>query len=163
MYFRGQSFRNIPLKDLRKKIGYVPQVPILFNRSVYENISYGNNISKDEIINILQEYNILKEFSNLEKGLDTPIGKNGSRLSGGQRQLVWCLRVLLNNPDVLILDEPTASIDFKTKEILNALLDKVMKDKIVIMVTHDDYLLQKADRVIVMQNGQIVKDIPKNK
>lgn len=159
LYYRGETYNMVPPRDLRKAIGYVPQVPILFNRSVIDNIRYGNNVSRENIIDILQKYDIMKEFVNLEMGLDTPIGKNGSRLSGGQRQIVWCLRVLLNHPDVLILDEPTASIDFKTKEILNRLLDDVMKDKIVIMVTHDEYLLKKANRVIMMGKGTIVRDV----
>lgn len=159
IYWRGQSYNDIDSRQLRRNIGYVPQTPILFNRSVLENIAYGNNFSRHEIVTILNDYGIMKEFDNLEMGLDTAIGKNGSRLSGGQRQLVWCLRVLLNNPEVLILDEPTSSIDHKTKDTLNRLLDVVMKDKIVIMVTHDEYLLQRADRLIVMEKGSVAKNM----
>jgi ABC-type bacteriocin/lantibiotic exporter with double-glycine peptidase domain len=159
IYWRGKSYNDIDLRHMRRTIGYVPQTPILFNRSVLENIAYGNNFPRHKIVEILNDYDIMKEFGNLEMGIDTPIGKNGSRLSGGQRQLVWCLRVLLNNPEVLILDEPTSSIDHKTKETLNRLLDVVMKDKIVIMVTHDEYLLQKADRLIVMEKGSVAKDM----
>lgn len=115
-------------------------------------------------MDFLMKYDVLKEFQNLENGLDTVIGKNGSKLSGGQRQLVWCLRVFLNNPDILILDEPTSSIDVRTKMILDRLLQDIMKHKTVIMVTHDDHLLQSANRVIVMKNGGIASDYhPKDK
>lgn len=158
VYWRGSSYDDIDIKTLRSKIGYVPQVPILFNRSVYENITYGLNLPRERVIDFLQEYDIMKEFNNLENGLDTIIGKNGSKLSGGQRQLVWCIRVLLSNPELIILDEPTASIDQKTKDLLINLLDLTMTGKTVIMVTHDDYLIRRANRIIYMRQGKIVSD-----
>lgn len=159
VYYNNRIYEEIDIKILRKRIGYVPQVPILFNRSVIENIMYGNNdISRESTIDFLQKYDILKEFTILENGIDTKIGKNGSKLSGGQRQLVWCIRVILYNPDILILDEPTASIDSKTKDILFRLLDDHMNNKTVIMVTHDDYLISKATRHIHMSKGSIIKD-----
>ena len=158
LYWLGVPYDQISIKELRKRIGYVPQVPILFNRTVLENITYGMDIPREQVINFLQKYDIMKEFNNLEDGLDTKIGKNGSKLSGGQRQLVWCIRVLLSNPDLIILDEPTASVDKKTKDLLLKLLDTAMKGKTVIMVTHDEYLVSRATRRIYMQRGQIISD-----
>lgn len=159
IYWNGHVYNDIDIYILRKKIGYVPQVPILFNRSIIENMTYGvENITREELINFLQKHDILKEFSKLDKGIDTIIGKNGSLLSGGQRQLIWCIRIILMNPAVLILDEPTSSIDTKTKEILINLLDSYMKDKTVIMVTHDEFLLSNATRKIHMMYGKIIRD-----
>lgn len=159
LYYDNQFYADIDIKTLRKRIGYVPQIPILFNRSVIQNIMYGNsNITREIVIDFLQKYDILKEFAVLENGIDTKIGKNGSHISGGQRQLVWCIRVILSSPDILILDEPTASIDLRTKEVLFRLLDDYMTNKTVVMVTHDDYLISKATRHIHMSKGLIVKD-----
>jgi ABC-type multidrug transport system fused ATPase/permease subunit len=158
VYMNGQSYQNIDIKELRRRIGYVPQVPILFNRSVYENISYGVKIDRESIIAFLETHDIMKEFDNLKNGIDTVVGKNGSILSGGQRQLVWCLRILMADPDVLILDEPTSSIDTHMKQVLDNILQIIMKNKTVIMVTHDDFLLAKASRVITMKAGMITSD-----
>lgn len=158
VYWQGVSYDDIDVKLLRKSIGYVPQVPILFNRTVLENLTYGLDIPRERVIDFLQEHDIMKEFTNLDNGLDTNIGKNGSKLSGGQRQLVWCVRVLLSNPDIIILDEPTASVDQKTKDLLLRLLDMTMVGKTVIMVTHDEYLISRANRIIYMRQGQIISD-----
>lgn len=158
LYLHGNPYANIDVIRLRKIIGYVPQMPILFNRTVIENIAYGTDISREKVIDFLQKYDILHEFTKLEHGLDTKIGKNGSLLSGGQRQLVWFIRVILSNPHILILDEPTASIDTKSKELLFRILDDYMQDKTIIMVTHDDYLKQKATRRIHMTYGKIAED-----
>jgi ABC-type multidrug transport system fused ATPase/permease subunit len=156
LFENGQWYSNMTTYQIRRTIGYVPQNPILFNRSIYDNIKYGNHdITNKQIEEIINNIGIADEFSNLENGLDTQIGKNGSKLSGGQKQLCWCLRVLLQNPDVILLDEVTASMDKKTKDLLFKMLDVIMKGKTVIMITHDDYLLKKADRKIYLKDGQI--------
>jgi ATP-binding cassette subfamily B protein len=158
MFIDGKWYADLTTYQIRRNIGYVQQTPILFNRSVYENIKYGNpNITNDNIDQVVHELGIQKEFSNLEDGLNTTVGKNGSKLSGGQKQLVMTLRILLQNPDYLFLDEPTASMDTKTKEVLFYMLDKIMEKgkKTVIMITHDPYLLKKADRKIYLKKGEI--------
>jgi ABC-type multidrug transport system fused ATPase/permease subunit len=159
MFIDGKWYADLKTYQIRRNIGYVQQIPILFNRSVYENIKYGNpNITNEQIDNVIYDLEIEKEFINLKDGLNTPVGKNGNHLSGGQKQLVMTLRILLQNPDYLFLDEPTASMDTKTKEVLFRLLDKIMSGgnpKTVIMITHDPYLLKKANRKIYLKNGQI--------
>lgn len=157
LYANNTWYSTMSTYDIRTRIAYVPQQPILFNRSVLDNIRYGNpNVSDQDIIHLLKDIGVYKEFSKLEGGLYSEIGKNGSRLSGGQRQLLWCLRILLKNPDILILDEPTSAMDNKTKDLLFKILDIVMKGKTVIMVTHDPYLLQMADTKVYMSHGKIV-------
>lgn len=164
IFLNGTQYNNISVKNLRKQIGYVPQQPILFNRSILDNIKYSNkNISNDDIILILHQLGLDNEFSHLEFGLNTKIGKNGSKISGGQRQLVWSLRILLNNPDILILDEPTASLDEKTKTLLITLYDHFMKNKTIIMVTHDQTLMKYASRMVTMDNGKLINDYYVNK
>ena len=150
VYLDGVPYDQIPLRDLRRKIGYVPQQPILFNRTIMENIKYGNkNITDQYVYQLLNHLGLSKEFANLH----VKVGKNGSKISGGQRQIVWCLRVLLSNPEVIILDEPTSSLDEKTKTAMKSLLDLFMKDRTVIMVTHDKSILSYADRNIVMKKN----------
>lgn len=164
IYFNGQPYSSLSVKEIRRRIGYVPQQPILFNRSILENIKYGNKNVSDEDINILVNKLALdKEFSYLENGLNSKIGKNGSKISGGQRQLIWCLRVLLSNPEILILDEPTASLDEKTKNLMKNLFDVFMNGRTVIMVTHDPTLMQYADRTITLKKGKIISDVLSNK
>ena len=158
VYLNGWPFNAIKVKSLRKRIGYVPQVPVLFNRSVIENIAYGTDKSRSQIVDFLQQHDILREFKNLSDGLDTKIGKNGSILSGGQRQMIWCIRVILTNPEIIILDEPTSSVDLKTKNLLLKLLDVSMQGKTVIMVSHDEYLISRASRQIRLHQGEIVSD-----
>lgn len=159
VYWNGQSYSVLDLKYIRRHIGYVPQNPILFNRSIIENILYGNDTyTRHDVINFIAQYNLTDEFNNFENGLDTVIGKNGSKLSGGQRQLIWCMRVILYNPDVIILDEPTASIDEKTKHIIQNMLNVIMHNKTVIMVTHDAFLENIATRIVTLSQGTIVSD-----
>jgi ABC-type multidrug transport system fused ATPase/permease subunit len=155
-YYDDKQYNNLSLQEIRKKIGYVPQVPVLFNRSILENILYGNNnVSEKDVEKLLEELGVLKEFNKHSNGLNTKVGKNGSLLSGGQRQLVWCLRVLLSNPEVLILDEPTSSIDEKSKIILRNMLERFMKDKTVIMVTHDPAIMSFAKKIVIIKAGHI--------
>ena len=158
VYWDGRSYDDISTFELRNKIGYVPQQPILFNRTVYENITYGLSISRTELEQQLKDLNIWQEFQTLEYGLDTNIAKNGSKISGGQRQLIWCMRVLLRNPEIVILDEPTASVNDKIKNLLRNVINQVMEGKTVIMVTHDEYLMKYADRKITMDAGRIIND-----
>ena len=156
LFINNQWYSHQTTYQIRRSIGYVPQNPILFNRSIYDNIKYGNDISNQDIDYIVDDLGISKEFSNLTNGLNTLVGKNGSKLSGGQRQLIWCLRILLVNPEIILLDEPTASMDVKTKDLLFYMLDKIMtKEKTVIMITHDPYLLKKCTNKVFLKNGEI--------
>lgn len=157
LYAGGNWYSKVPTWKVRKLIEYVPQQPILFNRSILDNIKYGNpTITDDMIIDTVHNLGIEGEFSKLKDGLSTLAGKNGGNLSGGQRQLVWCLRVLLSKPEILILDEPTSALDEKTKDLVFQILNVLMKNKTVIIVTHDPYLLKIADKIVYMQNGQVI-------
>lgn len=146
LYLDGQWYSQMTIEDIRDKIGYVPQNPVLFNNSVLYNIQYGNDASENQVRELLGDMGIHPSFA------DKQVGKNGMNLSGGQRQLVWCLRVLFRNPEYLLMDEPTASMDKETKDVLLKLLKVMMKGKTVVIVTHDDYLLDFVDRKIELNN-----------
>lgn len=163
VYLNGKRFEELSLPYIRNTIGYVPQHPVLFNRTVAQNILYGTQVNREELEYFLEDLDLKGEFENLERGLDTRIGKNGSKLSGGQKQLVWFLRIILTNPDVLVLDEPTASVDPRTKDLFYGLLHRFMAEKTLIMVTHDPSLVDIATRVITMQKGQLIADNKRQK
>lgn len=160
----GVPYCHLGVEDVRRRIGYVPQVPSLFNRTIFDNIVYGSEargITPADVEDMLRQLGLDHMFDNLDYGILSPVGKNGSRLSGGQRQVVWILRVLLQEPEILLLDEPTASIDAATKDIIYSLLDRLMTGRTVIMVTHDEYLLHHSDRVIQLgEHGKILYDGP---
>ena len=152
-------YSKIKAADLRSVIGYIPQNPILFNRTVYENVVYGiPHISKNQVEGLIYDLGLADVFSKMTDGIDTMVGKYGSKVSGGQRQIIWLLRTILQNPDIILMDEPTSSIDEKTKEVVQHLCNVLMKDKTVIMVTHDAFLTQFADRIIHMRHGEVVDD-----
>lgn len=160
LLFDGVPYANLSTSFIRSKIGYIPQTPILLNRTLYENIAYGNSsdlhVTKDKVWKLMEEFNLLGVFSNLPDGLDTNVGKDGSKLSGGQRQIVWILRLLIQQPEVILMDEPTSAVDNRTKTILQKLISTALMNKTVIMVTHDENLKKFADRVIDISDGNII-------
>ena len=156
IYYDSVAYSTISVQEIRENIGYIPQNAVLFDRSIYENIVYGHeDVSIDRVRTMIHSLGLVDIFP---LGLDSPVGKNGSLLSGGERQIVLILRILLQNPKVLLLDESTASMDKKTKHHVFTLLAQAMKGKTVIMVTHDDDMLRYANRVVTMEHGQIIQD-----
>jgi ABC-type bacteriocin/lantibiotic exporter with double-glycine peptidase domain len=118
----------------------MPQNCLLFKRTILENITYDNrNVSINEVMDVVRKYNLTKHFKN---GLDISSGS----LSGGQRQLVWLLRIYFKNPELIILDEPTASLDKETKDLLITLMNTMLKDKTIIIITHDQYMIDFVTR-----------------
>jgi ABC-type bacteriocin/lantibiotic exporter with double-glycine peptidase domain len=149
IFFNGYNYKTLNQSDLFKKFGYMTQNPILFNRSILDNILFSNpDISRKDVEEKLEIFGLNEVFNKLEKGIDSEVGKNGSKLSGGQRQIIWFLRIYFHNPDILLLDEPTASLSKESKELLWNLIDKGFKGKTIIMSTHDDFLIKLATRKV---------------
>lgn len=136
--------------DVAATVGYVQQQPTLFNRSVYANITYGAppNTTRAAVDALVAQLGLADAFHDLPRGLDTRAGKNGSALSGGQRQLVQLMRILLRAPRVVLLDEVTASLDAATKRRVFAVLDTLLAGRTVVMATHDEQLMRTADRTV---------------
>ena len=151
------EIRKLSIDSIRNNIRYIPQHPKLFNRTLYENIIYGVKIriSENEILKMIKNLDIHNIYDVFKKKMNKSVGKNGSRLSGGQRQMVWLLRALLKRPSVLILDEPTASMDDKSKVEVFKLVKEIGKKSTVILITHDSLLLDYVDRKIIFENGKI--------
>ena len=157
--FLSPSKGNITLNGIllenyehrNRVVGLVMQSPQIFNKTVWENIGYGyRHLGRNEIENKLREkgwYDMLKQMG---LDLDIQTGKGGDRLSGGQKQIVQLLRVLILDPLVLLLDEPTAALDDDNRNLVMSFIASITKSKVVIMVTHDKQLVSYMDRVIDM-------------
>lgn len=158
-----KDITNIPRDDLYESIFYIPQKPKLLNRTLYDNIMYGlennHNRTREENIEVIKRSmknmglsnNIIQVF---DEKWDTPLGVDGVKLSGGQRQIVWVLRAVLRNPSILLLDEPTASLDQEHKHIILDVLKKIGRDKTIIIISHDS--IGDGFRKIELNQGELV-------
>ena len=155
----GQNIDNIRQDDLRRSISYVPQDPLLFHRSIKENISYGkNDATMEEIIDSAKRARAHDFITQLPMGYDTLVGERGVKLSGGERQRVAIARAMLKPSPILILDEATSSLDSISESAIQEALDELMKGKTTIAIAHRLSTIQKMDRIIVMDNGKIAED-----
>jgi ATP-binding cassette subfamily B protein len=155
----GKDVRGFDLAQYRRQIGLVPQDPFLFSGSVKDNIHYGfPEATDDEVCKSAKRIADGKWLEALSNGLDTEVGARGASLSMGQRQLVALTRVLLKNPAILILDEATASVDPFTETQIQEGLELVMQDRTSIVIAHRLSTVRHSDRIIVLQNGQIIEE-----
>nr|ACF22787.1 MDR-like ABC transporter [Brachypodium distachyon] len=162
----GKDIRTYNLKCLRKQIGLVQQEPILFNMSIRENISYGNEgASETEIVEAAMEANIHEFISSLSKGYDTIVGDKGSQLSGGQKQRIAVARTILKKPVILLLDEATSALDGESERVvMNTLGAKGWKNKgelsskiTSITIAHRLSTVTNTDVIVVMDKGEVVE------
>lgn len=154
----GQDIRNITQDDLRSVISYVPQDPILFHRTLRENIAYGKpDATEEEILNASKEAHADEFIKNLSHGYETLVGERGVKLSGGERQRIAIARAILKNSPILVLDEATSSLDSVSEQHIKEALDRLMKNKTTIIVAHRLSTIEKMDEIIVLEKGKIVE------
>ena len=154
----GQDIRNVTQDDLRSMIAYVPQDPILFHRTLKENIAYGKPDASDEdIIEASKRAHAHEFIQGLPQGYDTLVGERGIKLSGGERQRVAIARAMLKNAPILILDEATSSLDSVSETHIKYALDALMQGRTTIVIAHRLSTIEKMDRIIVMEKGEIVE------
>ncbi len=154
----GIDIRDLAQRDLRENIAYVPQEPLLFHRSIRENIMYSNPSATKREFNKAVDTAYIDEFvKSLPKGYDTLVGERGVKLSGGQRQRVAVARALLKDAPVLVLDEATSALDSQSEQYIQKALWELMKDRTAIVIAHRLITIQKMDRIIVLDKGQIVQ------
>ncbi len=154
----GVPTTNIALHALRAEIGLVSQDTFLFNMTIRENIGLGKlGATDEEIITAAKRARIHEFIMSLPSGYHTLVGERGSRLSGGQRQRIAVARALLRNPSILILDEATSALDAETEREILEELDEVTRDKTVISITHRLALAMRADRIYVVDRGEIAE------
>lgn len=154
----GQNIRSLTQNDLHRYIAYVPQEPILFHRSLAENISYGKpDATQGEIEAVAQLANAHEFIATLPEGYDTLVGERGVKLSGGQRQRIAIARAMIKNAPVLILDEATSSLDSESEALIQTALWRLMEGRTAIVVAHRLSTIQRMDRIIVLEDGAIVE------
>jgi ATP-binding cassette, subfamily B, bacterial len=155
----GRDIRRLDLGQYRQHIGLVPQEPFLFSGTVRDNIHYGlPEATDDQVCEAAMHISRGDWLADLPDGLDTDVGERGANLSMGQRQLVALARVLLKNPAIFILDEATASVDPFTETQIQEGLETIMADRTAIVIAHRLSTVKHADRIIVMDHGQIIEE-----
>jgi ATP-binding cassette, subfamily B, bacterial len=155
----GQNVRAVSQDSLRENIAYVPQEPILFHRTLKENIRYGHRDATDEeVIEAARKAHCHEFIAALPAGYDTYVGERGVKLSGGERQRVAIARAILKNAPILILDEATSSLDSESEALIQDALDELMRGKTVIAIAHRLSTIMKMDRILVMDGGRIVAE-----
>ena len=153
----GQNIARIGQDDLRNSIAYVPQEPLLFHRSIAENISYGSSFSQKEIIQAAKRANAHEFIKTLPDGYETLVGERGVKLSGGQRQRVAIARALIKDSPILVLDEATSALDSESEQLIQSALWKLMEGRTAIVIAHRLSTIQKMDRIVVMEEGKIIE------
>lgn len=155
----GRDIRALDMSQYRLHTGFVPQEPFLFSGTLGENIAYGRpGSSPQEIEEAARHVSGGEWLDALPNGLDTDVGERGGNLSMGQRQLVALARVVLKNPAIFILDEATASVDPFTETLIQESLDEIMETRTAIVIAHRLSTVKHADRIIVMDHGQIIEE-----
>jgi len=154
----GLDLRQLALADLRGSIAVVPQDPVLFSATVRENIGFGRpGASESDIRAAAEAASALGFIDALPQGLDTDLGARGVRLSGGQRQRIAIARALLCDPALLLLDEATSALDAESELAVQRALDRLMHRRTTLVIAHRLATVQKADRIVVMDQGRIVE------
>jgi ATP-binding cassette subfamily B protein len=154
----GQNIAAITQDDLRRSIAYVPQEPLLFHRSIRENIAYGKPDATDEEIRAAaQKANAADFIEKLPDGYGTMVGERGVKLSGGQRQRIAIARAILKNAPILVLDEATSALDSESELLIQAALNQLMEQRTAIVIAHRLSTIQKMDRILVLEKGTIVE------
>lgn len=153
------DIRSVRQTSLREQIAYVPQEPILFHRTLRENIAYGRPEATDDAIRAgAKRAHALEFIEQLPDGLNTLVGERGVKLSGGQRQRIAIARALLKDAPILILDEATSALDSESEKLIQDSLEELMKGRTSIVIAHRLSTIAKLDRILVLDKGRIVED-----
>jgi len=155
----GVDLRDYKLDDLRNLMGMVTQEVILFDDTIAHNISYGRqDASMEDIINAAKAANAHNFILELDKGYDTIIGERGAKLSGGQKQRIAIARAILKNPQILIFDEATSSLDGESEYLVQEAIYRLMKDRTTLIIAHRLSTIRNCGRIVVLERGKIVEE-----
>lgn len=154
----GLPLTEMDLQDLRRRIGIVPQDPVIFSANALENIRYGRPDASDEEVRAAARAAFADEFiGQWPEGYHTFLGERGVRLSGGQRQRIAIARAMLKNPPLLLLDEATSALDAQSERMVQAALESAMRDRTTLVIAHRLATVQRADRIVVLDQGHLVE------
>jgi ATP-binding cassette subfamily B protein len=153
----GVDLRDYKLADLRHQFSIVLQEPVLFSTSIAENIAYARpGASEQEIVAAAKAANVHDFITRLPEGYETLVGERGMRLSGGERQRISLARAFLKDAPILILDEPTSSVDVKTESAIVDAMERLMRGRTAFIITHRPSVLQHCDWVLQIENNRVV-------
>lgn len=157
IFLKNGLYKNLDHKWIRNNIGLVFQENELFSSTIKENVAYGKlNVTDEEIINALKLANAYDFVMKLPRGINSEVGERGVRLSGGQKQRIQIARAILKNAPILILDEATSSLDARSEKEVHEGLERLMKNRMVIIIAHRFSTIQSVDKIIVIDEGKIV-------
>lgn len=158
LLFDGKPSTDFSLTDIRNQVAIVPQDVLLFGGTIRENIAYGRlNASEDDILIAAKRANAHEFIDGFPEGYDTLVGERGVKLSGGQRQRIAIARALLKDPVLLILDEATSSLDSESERLVQEALEELMKNRTSIIIAHRLSTIREADKIIVLEKGQVIE------
>ena len=154
----GVNIKECKIDDLRKLMGVVSQDPVLFNDSIYNNITLGTGgATQERVEEAARIANAYKFIEQKPHGFQTNVGDRGSKLSGGERQRITIARAVLKNPPVLILDEATSSLDTESERVVQDAINNLMKNRTCIVIAHRLSTVQHADEIVVMEKGTVAE------
>ncbi|AFQ16815.1 ABC transporter ATP-binding protein [Bacillus thuringiensis] len=154
-----ENINNINTLDIRGNIGIVSQNSPIVSGTILDNLTYGldrTQIEKEQLDNVIKEANLTNFVNSLKDDLHTYVGESGDRLSGGEKQRINIARLFLKNPDIILLDEPSSSLDIESRQLVSQAMEKLTKDKTVIKITHNLEELLKDDKILFIEDGKVV-------
>jgi len=155
----GQDIAGVSLESLRSQIALIPQDPVLFHRTIKENIAYGNLMATEAEIEQAAKLAHCDEFiRKIPKGYEAKVGERGTKLSGGEKQRIAIARAILADAPILILDEATSSLDSVTERYIQESLDQLMQNRTTLVIAHRLSTLSRMDRILVFDKGKIVEE-----
>jgi ATP-binding cassette subfamily B protein len=159
VYIKGVNIKDMPFKQLRHNISYVPQDVFLFSDTIANNISFGLNekASRDRIEAAARSASIHNEILELENGYETMVGERGVMLSGGQKQRVSIARALIKDPELMVFDDCLSAVDAKTENQIISHLNQFLSDKTAIIITHRIFTVFNFDQIIIIDDGVITE------
>ncbi len=158
IFINNQNLKNINENSLRKRLGIIPQDIVLFNDSIYYNIHYGNlNSSKNDVIKVAKKAKIMNFIDGLPEKFKTLVGERGLKLSGGEKQRIAIARTLLKNPDIILLDEASSSLDYNTEKVIKKSLNHFNINKTVISVAHRLSSIEDYDLIYFLDRGRVIE------
>ena len=156
--FDGINYKEIGLDVIRENVFLVLQSPMLFNSTIRYNLTFGKEVDEAHLHEAIAVAQLSSFIDSLEEGVDTVVGKNGVKLSGGQRQRLSIARMLIANPNIVILDESTSSLDVNTEEVLFSELSSFLKERTTIIIAHRLSTITQADYIYVLEDGRIIEE-----
>ena len=154
----GKNIQDIDMECFRSQIGYVQQEPMMFHDTIFNNIAYGNTkFTVEDVIYAADIANAHEFIIRQPDGYDSVLGERGVGLSGGERQRISIARAVLKNPSILVFDEATASVDSETEHLIQESIENLIMGRTTIMIAHRLSTLRKANKIIVIDNGEVVE------